>query len=299
MKTNSTISIVAESLQSSKYKLDGAIERLFTADIAKKEIKKFFIEEKRIPTTSENVIIRKVYDRIQKGSKQLKGEIKNWPHLISISIQELEDKDLKRELTSQYQKKIYYNRKREWKTYGLRFNSKNELKSKRPDLIKEIHPTLNYGKLPLKMHYKSDTQLWWVCDINHKYRMSVSARTIDNKNCPICNFPGLEKSYDNKPKYFWQTIDPGYNFAIEVIIDFFLEHERVPIASDTENINRIYKALRNPKVKKTWGIENWAELLRITISNIGYEMGKLRDKLILSYNKIAESQKHRGWVKIL
>lgn len=299
MKTEGSITDTAESFQIVNNKQSSIHEGTFTPEIAKDEIIKFLLDEKRIPTTSENLIIRKIYDRIQKGSKLLEGEIKNWPHLISICIQEIEDKELKRELTSKYQEKIYYNRKREWRAYGLRFNPKNQLISKRPDLVKELHPKLNYGKLPQKMHYKSDTQLWWICGINHKYRMNLSLRTLEDKDCPICNFQDLENKNDHKPKYFWQTIDPGYNYAIEVIIDFFLENQRVPTASENTIVNRIYKAMRNPKVKKIWGIENWPELLRMTIGNLGYEMGELRDKLILSYNEIAKNQKHLGWVMIL
>lgn len=274
-------------------------KKAFTFELAKELVSEFILKEKMIPTTSENFIIRKVYDRVQKGSKQIEGKIKNWPHLISLCIQDIEDKSLKRELTNQYQEKLYYNRKREWRAYGLKFNSKNQLKSRRSDLIKQLHPTLNYGKLPHKMHYESDTQLWWTCDIKHKYRMSLSKRTIQNKDCPICDYENPKATSEAKPKYFWQTLDPGYNYALQVLIDFFIDHQRVPAASENKNIYRIYKALRNPKVKKVWGIDSWSELLRMTIGNLGYEMGELRDNLITSYNEIVKSQKHLEWVKII
>lgn len=271
----------------------------FSFEVAKELVSKFILKEKRIPTTSENFVIRKVYDRIQKGSKQIDGKIKNWPHLVSLCIQDIEDKTLKREMTNLYQEKLYYNRKREWRAYGLKFNSKNQLKSKRPDLVKQLHPTLNYGKLPEKMYYESDTQLWWTCDLNHKYKMSLSSRTVHNHDCPICSYDNPNPNMESKPKYFWQTLDPGYNYALQVIINYFIEHQKIPGASEDKNIYRIYKALRNQKVQKVWGIESWSELLRITIGNFGYEMGELRDKLIASYNEVATNQKHRGWVKII
>ncbi|MHA2274899.1 MAG: zinc-ribbon domain-containing protein, partial [Candidatus Kariarchaeaceae archaeon] len=236
---------------------------------------------------------------IQKGSKQLSGKIESWPHLIAMCIKSIDDNHLKRDLTEQYQKKLYYNRKREWKQYGLRFNRNNQLKTKRPDLVKELHPSLNYDKLPLKMHFESDTQLWWICDLKHKYKMALSARTIENEDCPICSYRDIETNREHKPKYFWQTIDPGYNYAIKVLIDFFIENERVPAASESKIINRIYKAILNDKVKKIWGVDNWSELLRITIGNLGYEMGDLRDRLIKSYNSIAINQKHNDWVLII
>ncbi len=273
--------------------------KAFSIKEAKEDILIFMNKYNQIPSTTENLTIRKIYFRLTKEILQSEGKIENWPHLITDCIKSLEDDRLKNKLTEDYQKLLYVNRKKEWQSYGLKFDNQKQLKTVRPDLIEELHPTLNYESIPEILHYESNTQIWWLCDHNHSFRMRISARTIEKHNCPICSFADLAVSPNVKPKYFWHTLFPAFYYAKKVITDYFVEHHKVPASMENKSIHTIYRALRNPKVQKIWKVDHWSELLRLTIGELDDSTGDLRDELIESYNLLALKLKHKGWLEII
>lgn len=82
---------------------------------------------------------------------------------------------------------------------------KNNLKKKRPDLIKEW----DFGKnLILPEHYSinSNEKVWWKCEKKHSYQQTIYKKTKRNRKCPYCS---------NK------IIIPGYNSCIDIIHDLY------------------------------------------------------------------------------
>ena len=64
----------------------------------------------------------------------------------------------------------------------------NSLKTLRPDLFKELHPTKN-GNLNLeKLNAQSTKRVWWKCDkgFNHEWQAEVGYRNNNNSGCPVC-----------------------------------------------------------------------------------------------------------------
>lgn len=264
-------------------------------EFMKTTIRNFMIINRKIPSVTENITINKIYNSVYRRAKSIAADIQNWPHLLTLAIEDIDDMTIKNQLIDLYRHKIFQNRKREWQPYGLALNNKNLLKYKYPHIAVEFHPTLNYDT-PLKnIHIQSKANLWWFCEAKHQYRMTIQARAEEGKGCPVCSWGIKIDENEVKPKYFWQTIDPGFIYAKRVLIDFLLHHERIPKSSDSNDMRRIYIALTNTKVQELWNIKSWSEFLREIISEMEYKNTRLGVKLIESYNQAAERLKHRNW----
>jgi len=61
----------------------------------------------------------------------------------------------------------------------------NDLASKRPDLLKEWHPTKNDNLDPTKVLPGSGKKAWWICSKGHEWQAEISSRN-KGSGCPEC-----------------------------------------------------------------------------------------------------------------
>jgi len=72
--------------------------------------------------------------------------------------------------------------------HGQKVGTSNCLATKRPNLIKEWHPTLNEDLTPWDFTCNSHEYVWWKCSNNpkHEWRTAICNRTNNNSGCPYC-----------------------------------------------------------------------------------------------------------------
>ena len=63
----------------------------------------------------------------------------------------------------------------------------NDLKTKRPEIAIEWHPTLNIDITPSDVMEYSNKKVWWLCPQGHSYQYTIAHRTKNSRNCPICS----------------------------------------------------------------------------------------------------------------
>ncbi len=63
----------------------------------------------------------------------------------------------------------------------------NDFATTHPDLAEQMHPTKNGNILPTMFTAGSKTDLWWICDKGHEWKISVVQRTTKKSQCPVCN----------------------------------------------------------------------------------------------------------------
>ena len=63
----------------------------------------------------------------------------------------------------------------------------NDLKTKRPDIAKEWHPTKNGNLTPSSVKFNQDLKVWWMCENGHEWQALIGGRTSDNRGCPYCS----------------------------------------------------------------------------------------------------------------
>lgn len=54
-----------------------------------------------------------------------------------------------------------------------------------PELLKQWHPTKNFGIDPNKMPPATHRKVWWICEKGHEWRTEVKVRT-NGSGCPYC-----------------------------------------------------------------------------------------------------------------
>lgn len=69
----------------------------------------------------------------------------------------------------------------------------NDLATQFPDLVREIHPTLNEGFDPTTIRASSSVagKIWWLCQEGHSYKASLGNRTSRKSGCPFCSKTGF------------------------------------------------------------------------------------------------------------
>ena len=80
---------------------------------------------------------------------------------------------------------------------GQRVSVTNSLKTKYPNIAKELHPTKNGKISPENIYSNSRMNVWWKCPKgpDHEWRAAVRDRTGKNKNgCPCCAGRKLSKT---------------------------------------------------------------------------------------------------------
>ena len=92
---------------------------------------------------------------------------------------------------------------------GRLINETNNLKSRFPEIYKQLHPTKNLHVDIEKLSPGSHIKLWWKCDLGHEYDQSLNSKTSGGYGCPVCakqrpsdnenlsvNFPDIVKYWD-------------------------------------------------------------------------------------------------------
>ena len=74
------------------------------------------------------------------------------------------------------------------KTYRANKIAQNgSLKTKRPDLAEEWHPTNNGSLSPEDVLTGTNEKVWWLGKCGHQWQATVSSRANQNTGCPICS----------------------------------------------------------------------------------------------------------------
>lgn len=64
----------------------------------------------------------------------------------------------------------------------------NDLETVHPDIARQWHPTDNGDIKPEDVSAKSNQYAYWLCELGHKYRTRIAARTGDSQiGCPYCS----------------------------------------------------------------------------------------------------------------
>ena len=79
---------------------------------------------------------------------------------------------------------------------------KSDLKTLRPDLASEFHPTKNKTLSPENFAAKSDQIVWWLGKCGHEWRTSIKHRNLSESGCPKCSQTGFS------------SVDPGILYFI-------------------------------------------------------------------------------------
>ena len=78
---------------------------------------------------------------------------------------------------------------------GRQLGLSNCLATKRPDLVKEWHPTKNGDLTPYDVTCSSHKKVWWKCEKEHEWMVNIYNRNIGN-NCPYCSGKYPSKDYN-------------------------------------------------------------------------------------------------------
>lgn len=66
-----------------------------------------------------------------------------------------------------------------------------------PLIAKEWNYKLNKGLKPSQFYATSGRKVWWICPKGHSYECTISHRTVDKNNCPICANQKILKGYND------------------------------------------------------------------------------------------------------
>lgn len=105
-----------------------------------------------------------------------------------------------------------------------------DLATKRPELVKEWHPTKNGDLTPDMVSYGSGKKVWWVCSKGHEWQALVSTR-FNGCGCPVC-FGEAQTSFPEQAVlYYFKkiTVAESRNTEFGKEIDVWLPNLRVGI----------------------------------------------------------------------
>lgn len=72
----------------------------------------------------------------------------------------------------------------------------NDLASKRPDVAKQWHPSMNAGLMPKQVTCGSKRSVWWQCGYGHAWKAVIYSRTAKRAaGCPVCAKEMAGRSY--------------------------------------------------------------------------------------------------------
>jgi hypothetical protein len=69
---------------------------------------------------------------------------------------------------------------------GMKVSIDNCIATKKPELIKEWHPTKNGELTPFDVTFGSNKIVWWLCEKGHEYKMDINKRNKGG-GCPYCS----------------------------------------------------------------------------------------------------------------
>ena len=73
----------------------------------------------------------------------------------------------------------------------------NDLKTLRPDLALEWHPSKNGALKPENVKEFSAKRVWWICRKGHEWEAAISNRTSQNSGCPYCSNKKVLPGYND------------------------------------------------------------------------------------------------------
>lgn len=84
-----------------------------------------------------------------------------------------------------------------------------------PELAMEWHPKKNGDLLPENVYKSSSDRVWWKCENNHEYEMTVNKRA-NGRNCPYCSNQrvSIENSLSSKKPWLIDEFHPTKNGEI-------------------------------------------------------------------------------------
>jgi hypothetical protein len=88
----------------------------------------------------------------------------------------------------------------------------NDLATVRPDVARQLHPTLNGNITAAMMFPTSHDKLIWLCEKGHVFPSTVSNRTAANSTCPVCLFRLIQRGI-NDLKTTHPEIAAEWNYA--------------------------------------------------------------------------------------
>ncbi len=77
----------------------------------------------------------------------------------------------------------------------------NDLKTVKPELLKEWHPTKNKGLKPESFQKGSGKTIWWKCAKHHEWATSIRTRAVRGAGCPECS-KGKTSQQEVKIKFY-------------------------------------------------------------------------------------------------
>lgn len=96
------------------------------------------------------------------------------------------------------------------------WSGENDLKSQRPDIAEQWHPTKNGALLPEDVSWGSRKVVWWQCEKGHEWRARVETR-VAGSGCPVCTkrviIPGVNDLGTTHPELIRQW-DPNKNGSL-------------------------------------------------------------------------------------
>ena len=106
----------------------------------------------------------------------------------------------------------------------------NDIRTKFPEIAKQLHPTKNHGLTADKIDYSSHINLWWICsncgnEFDKEVHRMTDTRYARAGKCKYCTGQARKKGYNDL-----ETLYPG-------IIDFWDFEKNEEIGLDFYNIS--------------------------------------------------------------
>ena len=92
----------------------------------------------------------------------------------------------------------------------IKIRKENSILHKFSKLAEEWHPTKNGKLTPDMINYGSEKKVWWLGKCGHEWQMSVSDRTNQNCNCPICSGKRIVKGINDLKSVYPNLVDEWY-----------------------------------------------------------------------------------------
>lgn len=84
----------------------------------------------------------------------------------------------------------------------------NDLKTLRPELADQWHPTKNGELSPNDVAPFSNRIAWWICPQGHSYEARIADRSRHNSGCPICGFQNRTSKPEQAVYYYIKKYYP-------------------------------------------------------------------------------------------
>ena len=164
---------------------------------------------------------------------------------------------------------------------GQKVVNSNCLKTLRPDLAEEWHPSKNGILTPMNVSCGSPKKVWWVCktDKNHEWQATIGNRSSQNQGCPLCKNkqvsatnnlafknPEIAKQWhptrngtltpydvvEGSNKKVWWKCPIGEDHEWKTAISHRINGRNCPICSGRKVVLSNSLSILNPELAKEW-----------------------------------------------